>query len=47
MKILAWVGVAALIVWVALCAIMYFAQDKLLYFPSPEVGIDPVSRRCG
>lgn len=37
MKILASVGVAVLVVWVILCAIMYFAQDKLLYFPSPEV----------
>ena len=35
-KVFVRLGLAALIVYLALCAVMYFAQDRLLYFPSPE-----------
>ena len=35
-KTLASLGAVALLGYFALCAIMYFDQDRLLYFPSPE-----------
>jgi uncharacterized protein len=35
-KIIISFGAIALIGYVAVCAVMYSAQDKLLYFPSPE-----------
>ncbi len=31
------VGVIAVVIYALSCAAMYFAQDRLLYFPSPEV----------
>lgn len=37
MKVILTLGVIALVIYVLLCAAMYFAQDRLLYFPSPEV----------
>ena len=36
-KTLVAVGVTALLGYLAACGFMYFAQDRLLYFPSPEV----------
>ena len=35
-KVFVRLGLVALMVYIGLCAIMYFAQDRLLYFPSPE-----------
>ena len=35
-KSLVRLGFTALIIYIGLCAFMYFAQDRLLYFPSPE-----------
>ena len=29
-------GITALLIYIGLCAFMYFDQDRLLYFPSPE-----------
>jgi uncharacterized protein len=37
MKFLLFLGIVALVIWTVLCAVMYFAQDRLLYFPSPEL----------
>jgi pimeloyl-ACP methyl ester carboxylesterase len=31
------VGLVALAIYIALCLLMYLAQDRLLYFPTPEV----------
>jgi pimeloyl-ACP methyl ester carboxylesterase len=31
------VGLAALAIYIALCVLMYLGQDRLLYFPTPEV----------
>ena len=35
-KVLVRLGLVALIGYTAVCAVMYFEQDRLLYFPSPE-----------
>jgi uncharacterized protein len=37
MKVILTLGLIAVLIYVLLCAAMYFAQDRLLYFPSPEV----------
>ena len=37
MKVILTLGVIAVVIYALACAGMYFAQDKLLYFPSPEV----------
>jgi uncharacterized protein len=37
MKFVLSFGTVALAIWVVLSALMYFAQDRFLYFPSPEV----------
>jgi pimeloyl-ACP methyl ester carboxylesterase len=29
-------GLIVVMIYIGLCAVMYFAQDRLLYFPSPE-----------
>ena len=50
MKIIVTLGVIALVIYVLLCAAMYFAQDRLLYFPSPEVdrpGVRALHLRSG
>jgi uncharacterized protein len=31
------VGLVALAIYVALCVLMYLSQDRLLYFPTPEI----------
>ena len=37
MKTLFVVGLVALAIYSALCLLMYLAQDRLLYFPTPEI----------
>jgi uncharacterized protein len=37
MKVILTLGVIAVVIYALACAGMYFAQDKLLYFPTPEV----------
>ena len=37
MKTLFVVGLVALAIYSALCVLMYLAQDRLLYFPTPEI----------
>jgi uncharacterized protein len=50
MKILLSVAIAAILFYVLLCAVMYFAQGRLLYFPTPEVdhpGFRAFRLKCG
>lgn len=37
MKIIVTLGLIVVVIYVLLCAAMYFAQDRILYFPTPEV----------
>lgn len=37
MKTLVVLGLIAFAIYIALCAAMYCAQDRLLYFPTPEI----------
>ena len=37
MKVILTLGVIAVVIYTLACAGMYFEQDKLLYFPTPEV----------
>lgn len=37
MKILFVLGLVALAIYIALCALMYLSQDRLLYFPTPDI----------
>jgi hypothetical protein len=50
MKVILTLGVIAAVIYVLLCAGMYFGQDRLLYFPSPEVdrpGVRALHLRSG
>jgi pimeloyl-ACP methyl ester carboxylesterase len=37
MRLLRRLTITALVIYIAVCGVMYFAQDHLLYFPQPEV----------
>ena len=43
-KVLVRLGLVALIGYTAVCGVMYFEQDRLLYFPSPAEGSAWISR---
>ena len=50
MKTLLVIGLVALAIYLAVCLLMYLAQDRLLYFPTPEIkrpGVQSLSVKRG